>query len=188
MINLDMIGHLRNDRLIVLGSRSGVGWRRLLSTHNDGPGLNLDFSWSMEDLSDHSPFFESNIPVLLLTTGEHADYHRPTDDANRIDHAGMRRVVQLAFGTLCDLADAPQTPHFRPLAKRETEKVRKQLADRNPVVATSYRRSRRNRSRRPPNSTASRCGWGSRGAWTTPNRARSSLPTSCPGRRLPGPG
>jgi len=135
MINVDMIGRLRNDRVIVVGSRSSYGWRRLLSSHNDGPALHLDFTWSMEDLSDHSPFFDSGIPVLLLTTGEHENYHRPSDDANLINNAGMRRVVQLLFGTLCDLADEPTTPGFRADARRETQAARERLAERLPETA-----------------------------------------------------
>ncbi|MCP4308840.1 MAG: PDZ domain-containing protein, partial [bacterium] len=127
-INMDMVGRLRNDRVIVFGSRSGFGWRRLICRNNEGPGLRLDFSWMLRATADHYPFVAYRIPVLMIHTGVHDDYHTPKDDAHLINHAGMGRIARLLFRVTHDLAERPDPPAFRPTARRETEWTRRQLA------------------------------------------------------------
>ncbi|MEN6451786.1 MAG: M28 family peptidase [Thermoguttaceae bacterium] len=119
-INLDMIGRLRDDQLKVFASRSGFGWRRLVSSQNDEPHLRLDFSWSVEQRADHYPLFERRIPVLMFHTGLHEDYHRPSDVASQIDTRGMERITRLLFGVVYDLAERPATPGFRAAARHES--------------------------------------------------------------------
>ncbi len=138
MVNLDMIGRLGDKRLAVLASRTAYGWRRLVSRHNDGPDLALDFSWSLEDWSDHTTFIEKDIPVLLLSSGENENYHRPSDDAHRIDHDGLNRIVRLTFGVVNDLADRSESLRFRGAAREETEKMHKELAARVPRLADRF--------------------------------------------------
>ncbi|MBN2477222.1 MAG: M28 family peptidase [Pirellulales bacterium] len=128
VLNMDMIGRLRAERLTVFGTRSACGLRRLVSRNNQGPGLKIDFSWSLSATADHYPFFCRDVPVLMAHTGEHEDYHSPRDDARLINNAGMSRVVRLLFGVVYDLADQPQRPDFRPKARRETEATRAALA------------------------------------------------------------
>ncbi len=131
-VNLDMIGRLRDERLIVFGVRSGYGWRRLLSSQNVDAGLHLDFSWSLKPNADHWPFFDRNIPVLMLHTGLHDDYHRPSDVASRINSAGMARVTRLLFAMLYELADRPAAvPGFRAAARQETPDTEKALLEQN---------------------------------------------------------
>ncbi len=125
-VNLDMVGRLRDEHLIVFGSRSGYGWRRLLSSHNDDAGLRLEFSWSLKPNADHYPFFDRGIPVLMFHTGLHNDYHRPSDAAKLINSSGMTQVTRLLFGILYDLADRPAaTPGLRAAARHETPDAEK---------------------------------------------------------------
>lgn len=100
VLNLDMIGRLRDEHLIMFGSRSGYGWRRLISLENNDCGLRLDFSWSLKPNADHYPFFERDIPVLMLHTGVHGQYHRPSDTAKLINSPGMTQVTRLLFGVV----------------------------------------------------------------------------------------
>ena len=65
-----------------LGSRSGYGWRRLLSSQNETPACDR-FLLGLKPNADHYPFFEHGIPVLMFHTGIHDDYHRPSDVASR---------------------------------------------------------------------------------------------------------
>jgi hypothetical protein len=118
--NLDMIGHLRDDRVEVYGSRSGSGWRRFISRQNEELGLKLDFSWKMKPIADHYPFFQAGIPVLLFHTGTHDNYHRPSDTADLIDGEGMSRVVRLLFGAVYELAESDEKIPYRQAAGRET--------------------------------------------------------------------
>ena len=120
-INLDMIGRLRDEHLIVFGSRSGYGWRRLASLQNDDSSLRLDFLWNLKPSADHYPFFDRGIPVLMLHTGLHNQYHRPSDVAKLINGPGMTRVTRFLFALVHELADRPTAPpRFRAAARHET--------------------------------------------------------------------
>jgi len=134
LINLDMIGRLRNNRLLVYGTRSGYGLRRLVSAHNPAPGVDLDFPWAMQPNADHFPFFSRSIPVLTFHTGLHEQYHRPSDKPELIDAAGMRRVTRLAFALIDDLANRPALPAFRPAARYENEDTRRSLSQQPPQL------------------------------------------------------
>jgi hypothetical protein len=118
-VDIDMIGRLRDDRLMVFGTRTTYGLRRLLSEESDESNLRLDFSWTIKPNGDHYPFFSHNIPVLLFHTGEHEDYHRPSDKADRINRVGMQRVTRLAFQTICELADRDDPIRFREASRTE---------------------------------------------------------------------
>ncbi len=131
LMNMDMVGRLRNDRLLVFGTRSGYGLRRLASTHNES-ALRLEFSWNALQNADHFPFFSHNIPFITLHTDLHEQYHRPTDKAELISSAGIRRVARLLFALVHDLANADQAPAFRAAARNESEETRRSLAQQPP--------------------------------------------------------
>jgi hypothetical protein len=135
MLNMDMIGRLRDNKIEFGGSRTAQGLRTLVSRQNDGIDLLLDFTWEMKDNSDHHPFFAQRIPVLFAFTGLHDDYHRPSDDAEKIDTAGMQRVTQLMFRLLYDVAQQPALPPFRPASQKETPELQKQFERPLPPLA-----------------------------------------------------
>jgi hypothetical protein len=126
-LNLDMIGRLRDGHVLVVGSRSGTGWRRLLSSHNDGPGLQMEFSWLVKANADHWPLFEHDIPVLLFHTGTHKDYHCSTDLAKHINRQGMAEITKMLFGLVYELANGPTTPAFRAAARQESPETEESL-------------------------------------------------------------
>lgn len=128
MINVDMVGRLREDRLTVIGVRTSAGLRRTVVGQNDG-GLSLDFPNYLRRDADYFPFLEHALPVLMLHTGLHEDYHRPSDEAAKINTTGMARIDRLLFGTLYDMANRQAKPVFR-LASR-TEAQQTQLDDSN---------------------------------------------------------
>ena len=105
VFNLDMIGRLRNQRVEVYGSRTARGLRRAMSERNGESKLLLDFVWNMREDSDHFPFYSRGLPVLMLHTGLHDDYHRPSDDVEKLDLPGTQRVVRLLFETVLELAN-----------------------------------------------------------------------------------
>ncbi len=120
VINADMVGRLRANRLEVFGSRTTSGLRRIFSSENVEPSLLIDFSWEMKNNSDHYTFYKRRIPSLLIHTGLHGDYHRPSDDAERINHEGLKQIAQLVFLVVADLADAPQLGGFREQSQTES--------------------------------------------------------------------
>jgi len=125
--NLDMIGRLRDDHVYVFGSRSGSGWRRIVSRQNEELGLLLDFSWSLKPIADYYPFFERDIPVLMFHSGLHENYHRPSDTADMISGEGLSRIVRLLFGVVYELADSDEKIPYRKAAGRETPETEKFL-------------------------------------------------------------
>ncbi|MGC3969246.1 MAG: M20/M25/M40 family metallo-hydrolase [Pirellulales bacterium] len=135
-INLDMIGRLRDDVVEVFGSRTAVGLRKVLTEANRTERLVLDYKWELRDDSDHAPFFHANIPVLMLHTGKHGDYHRPSDDVEKLNVDGILRISRLAMEMLFHLGDTPELPGFRTLAKQEavSEAGRKAMDKPNPAA------------------------------------------------------
>jgi hypothetical protein len=134
MLNLDMIGALRADRVIVFGSRTAPGLRRLASTNNQEGNLTLDFSWIMTGNADHFSFCYHGIPNLFLHTDVHERYHRATDVAAKINCEGLMRVSRLAFAIVYEIAEAPQTPRFRATARAENETARRRLEAAEPIA------------------------------------------------------
>ncbi|HEX5446758.1 MAG TPA: M20/M25/M40 family metallo-hydrolase, partial [Pirellulales bacterium] len=118
-INVDMIGRMRNSRVEVLGTRTIPNARRLVSRQN--AALDLDFNWDLRADSDHHSFFTRGIPVLMLHTGLHGDYHRPSDDAEKINVEGLEQIAQLLFNTVVEAADSASLGHFRSQSRRESQ-------------------------------------------------------------------
>jgi hypothetical protein len=135
-ITLDMVGRLRDERLYLLGSRSGYGLRRLFSDPVDD-SLSLDFTWDIKANSDHWPFVEQRIPIALLHTGLHSDYHRPTDDVEKINRQGLREVCRYLLGALVRVANEDQLPKFRGAVRRETESMRRNMEQPLPQASLS---------------------------------------------------
>jgi len=119
-INLDMIGRMKNNKLEVYGTRTAQGLRRLVSESNTESQLELDFSWEMKSNSDHHTFFAKSIPVLMLHTGLHDDYHRPSDDAHLVNSEGMQQAARLMFQVILSLSDRDQLAGFRPESRGES--------------------------------------------------------------------
>jgi hypothetical protein len=119
-INCDMIGRLRDNRVMVYGTRTSEGLRRMVSESNGDVGFDVDFTWELKGNSDHYPFFEKGIPILMLHTGLHDDYHRPRDDAHKIDSDGIRRVAHLLFNIMLDLGERDSLNSFRTASRDES--------------------------------------------------------------------
>lgn len=132
MVNVDMIGRLRGDTVEIIGTRTAHGFRRLIGMANRDTNLLLDCTWEMVDNSDHYPFYQRNIPVLMLHTGLHADYHRPSDDVERIEFDGMERVTRLMFQTVYALANQDTRPSYR-MAARSEGLTTQQALERSPA-------------------------------------------------------
>ncbi len=89
--------------------------------------MELDFIWDVIDNSDHYPFYQHDIPFLMLHTGLHDNYHRPSDDAELINREGLQEVAQLAFRVGYELAEMPDIVAFRGQARFESNHTRSQF-------------------------------------------------------------
>jgi hypothetical protein len=104
MLNFDMVGRLRDNRLGVIGGGSAAEWEALLPPACRALGLECRAEGDGYGPSDQTPFYAAGIPVLHFFTGAHGEYHKPSDDAGTINAAGGARVAELAALLVRDLA------------------------------------------------------------------------------------
>jgi hypothetical protein len=107
MINLDMVGRLRNGRLIVYGTRTAKEFPALIDSLNWHAGFDLKAQGDGYGPSDQSSFYAAGRPVLHIFTDLHDDYHRTTDDWEKIDPEGFRRVTNFTVGLVTAIANRP---------------------------------------------------------------------------------
>ena len=95
MVNLDMVGRLDGRKLVVHGTGTGTGLEQLVDRLTAAHGFEAAKESGGFGPSDHSSFYARKIPVLHLFTGSHADYHRPTDTADKINYDGLVQIAGL---------------------------------------------------------------------------------------------
>jgi Peptidase family M28/PDZ domain/PA domain len=95
MINMDMIGRLKDDALLVMGVGTGKGLEEKVKAAAEGSGLKLKLSGGASGASDHASFYLIKVPAVHFFTGTHADYHRPSDTADKINAKGAVRVLNV---------------------------------------------------------------------------------------------
>ena len=126
-IALDMVGRLRDGQVDVYGARTAYGLRRFLAEQNADGRLRFRFDWTVKPKSDFYPFLSLDAPSLLLTTGEHADYHRPSDKPQTINNLGMQDVTRMAFQLAYQAAERPDALRFRPEGLEESPATQRGL-------------------------------------------------------------
>lgn len=105
MLNMDMVGRLRNARLAALGAATAREFPAILDSLNSPPRFDLRASGDGWGPSDHSVFFAARRPVLHFFTDLHDDYHRATDDWQKINVAGIAQVAQFVADLAWTLAN-----------------------------------------------------------------------------------
>lgn len=111
MMNLDMVGRLREGKLYVAGVDSGSGLRALVTAAPAG-GLAPQLRGDPYAPSDHTAFYTAGRPVLYLFTGAHPDYHRPSDTWDRINAPGLEAVTAFAARVVADVARVLPPPAY----------------------------------------------------------------------------
>ncbi len=120
MINMDMVGRLRDDKtLSISGTGTAPIWNQVLNSTN--PGFKLVLNESGVGPSDHTSFYLQNIPVLHFFTGQHEDYHKPSDDSEKLNYEGMRMIGGYILNVISELDDDAKLA-FR-TTKNESEDV-----------------------------------------------------------------
>ena len=95
MFNLDMVGRLKDNKLAVYGTSTAKHFDALVEELSKTMGFVLTKYEGGFGPSDHSSFYSRKIPVLHFFTGTHTDYHRPSDDSDKLNIEGMRRVTDM---------------------------------------------------------------------------------------------
>jgi hypothetical protein len=137
MINMDMIGRMKDNKLIVGGVGTATNWRQAVSAANSPerirvaatPSAVVDLAFEKpfeltlnEDgfgPSDHSSFYAKQVPVLFFWTGTHEDYHKPSDTSDKIDYADEARILNLVARLIHDIDTADKRPAYA-VAKSES--------------------------------------------------------------------
>ena len=97
MINMDMIGRMKDRKLVIGGVGTAKEWRDIIAkgTADSSRSFSLTLNEDGYGPSDHSSFYGKQVPVLFFWTGTHTDYHKPTDTWDKINYADQARVLDL---------------------------------------------------------------------------------------------
>lgn len=125
MINMDMIGRLNDStHSLTIG---GIGTSKTLASTVNSYGSAAQFKLALDSSgvgpSDHSSFYYQGIPVLFFFTGTHTDYHKPSDDADKINYEGEAMVMRYIYDVVSKMENFPK-PQFTPTKQQSIGKVR----------------------------------------------------------------
>ena len=111
-LNFDMVGRMQDNKLTVQAAGSSPAWGRILEQANIGAGFDLAVQDDPYQPTDVATFNAAGIPSLSFFTGAHADYHTPSDTADKIDYEDLDRVVDFAAAIVRRLEEAAAAPAF----------------------------------------------------------------------------
>ena len=110
--NFDMVGRMQNNRLVVQATGTSPIWARLLERANVAAGFDLVTQIDPYQPTDVANFNQAGVASLAFFTGSHADYHKPSDTADKINYDDLERIVGLAASVIRAVADADPAPPF----------------------------------------------------------------------------
>jgi membrane-associated protease RseP (regulator of RpoE activity) len=126
-INADMVGRLRENKLLVQAVGSSKSWPRIIEKRNVAAGFALTLQEDPYLPTDVTSFYPKRIPVLNFFTGSHEDYHRPTDTADKINADGIARIATFAKGIVLDAAQSPERIEFSRVERKDQGGGRDQM-------------------------------------------------------------
>jgi hypothetical protein len=115
MLNMDMVGRLKNDDLVVYGTGTAKEFDALVTKLNDRDPFHFTIKREPGGFgpSDHASFYAAKIPVFHFFTGLHNDYHRPSDDIDKLNIEGMRRIGEFVTEFALAIANEPKPPEYQ---------------------------------------------------------------------------
>ena len=113
MINLDMVGRAAKGGVAIGGIKSSGAWLPILD-EIESYAVRTVFESEVAGRSDHANFYTQGIPVLFFFTGLHGDYHRATDNLDKLDTDGMTAIASLVFEVVKRAADGRTMPYVAP--------------------------------------------------------------------------
>jgi len=119
MINMDMIGRIRDDKVYIGGVGTGSTFKSMLEQAQKESPFKVEYSAGGYSSSDHTSFVSKKIPVLFFFSGLHSDYHKPSDTWDKINAPSAARLLDLVENVAVQLADAPEPPAFQVVAEEK---------------------------------------------------------------------
>ena len=112
MVNLDMVGRMRDNALSVSGTGTSSQFKAMAEQVGEQQQLNVTCTPDGYGPSDHASFVAVDIPVLFLTTGGHMEYHTPDDVPSTLNYDGMQQTLEYSQELISRLASMPETPDY----------------------------------------------------------------------------
>lgn len=124
MLNMDMVGRLNDSTksLAVGGYGTSPQWASVVNVQDKKIPFTIKLDSSGTGPSDHTSFYRKDIPVLFFFTGQHKDYHRPSDDADKINYEGELSVIKYIDHIITDLNRQSQKLVFAKTRETQTAK------------------------------------------------------------------
>jgi hypothetical protein len=117
MINMDMIGRIRDNKVFIGGVGTGSTFKSILEVAQKKTDFKVEYSPGGYSASDHTSFVAKKIPVLFFFSGLHADYHKPSDTWDKINAPSAAQMLNMVADVMLQLANAPQPPAFITVAE-----------------------------------------------------------------------
>jgi hypothetical protein len=119
MINMDMIGRIKDDKVYIGGVGTGSTLKGILTQADKDSGFKIEYSASGYSSSDHTSFVTKKIPVLFFFSGLHSDYHKPSDTWDKINAPAAAKLLDLIANVSLQLADTSEPPAFQTVAEEK---------------------------------------------------------------------
>jgi hypothetical protein len=121
MINMDMIGRIKDDKVYIGGVGTGSTFKTVLEQASENSGFKTEYSQGGYAASDHTSFVSKRIPVLFFFSGLHSDYHKPSDTWDKINPTSAAHLVDVVAKVGEELADATARPQFQVVAEEKPD-------------------------------------------------------------------
>jgi Zn-dependent M28 family amino/carboxypeptidase len=119
MINMDMIGRIKDDKVYIGGVGTGSTFRTVLDQAQKEAPFKIEYSAGGYSSSDHTSFVTKKIPVLFFFSGLHSDYHKPSDTWDKINGSSAARLLDMVESIAVQLATTDQPPAFQVVAEEK---------------------------------------------------------------------
>jgi Zn-dependent M28 family amino/carboxypeptidase len=119
MINMDMIGRIKDDKVYIGGVGTGSTFKAVLDQAQKEAPFRIEYSAGGYSSSDHTSFVTKKIPVLFFFSGLHSDYHKPSDTWDKINGPSAARLLDMVESVAVQLASADQPPAFQVVAEEK---------------------------------------------------------------------
>ncbi|HXJ90577.1 MAG TPA: M28 family peptidase [Candidatus Binatia bacterium] len=119
MINMDMIGRIKDDKVYIGGVGTGSTFKAVLDQAEKETPFKFESSPGGFSSSDHTSFVAKKIPVLFFFSGLHSDYHKPSDTWDKINGASAARLLDMVESVAVQLANTDQPPTFQVVAEEK---------------------------------------------------------------------
>jgi len=117
MINMDMIGRIKDDKVYIGGVGTGSTFKTVLEQAQKDAPFKIEYSASGYSSSDHTSFVSKKIPSLFFFSGLHSDYHKPSDTWDKINAPSAARLLDMVANVAVQLANAEEAPIFQVVAE-----------------------------------------------------------------------